>query len=151
VVVPVNYYQEDLFSFIKENKNVLCEGRKPLVSPEEGAVSCCGDFQIAHRDMWYKVRGFEESMIYRDCADGNLMIKGIIYGDGCAAVELKGKDIFHLNHGGHVLVVNGTPQFNNWNDYMYYKRGTVERTSFVETKNPETWGFSDYDFFEEIV
>jgi len=100
---------------------------------------CCGDFQIAHRDLWEKMRGFEESMIYRDCADTNIMKKGCIYGDGAELIDL---DVFHLDHDGHYLSVGGVSIKNSWEDFV---------ENFSETANSHAWGLADYEFWEEQI
>ena len=35
-------------------------------------INCCGDFQFAHRDIWNKIKGFEEQMIYSCFNDTNI-------------------------------------------------------------------------------
>ena len=67
--------------------------RKEDIGDPWSLVICCGDYQVAHRDLWHKMRGFEESMIYRNFADTNLMKKGSIYGK-ISKLKLP---IFHLS------------------------------------------------------
>lgn len=47
------------------------------VSPNDdySLINCCGDFQIAHRDVWNKIKGFEEEMIYACYVDTNIQKK----------------------------------------------------------------------------
>lgn len=99
-------------------------------------VVCCGDYQIAHRQLWEKIRGFEESMIYRNYADSNLMKKGYLYGK----IKKLLLDIFHLNHPANV-----STKLNLSNDRMMYVN------NFTGTRNPDTWGFSELNFKERIV
>jgi hypothetical protein len=85
------------------------------------------------------MKGFEEKMIYRDCADTNAMKKGMIYGE---SIEILDLDIFHLDHSGHDLKVGGKSLFNSWDDFL---------VNFESTENKDTWGFSEYKFNEEII
>jgi hypothetical protein len=98
-------------------------------------VVCGGDYQMAHRDVWKGIKGFEESMIYRGYADSNLMRKGQIYFRN----EKIYVPIFHLNHTSNSMAV---PQMNNQQEYGHL---------FQETKNSNTWGFSSYDFKTEVL
>ena len=43
-------------------------------------INCCGDFQIAHKDVWNKIRGFEEEMIYACFVDTNVQKKAVLNG-----------------------------------------------------------------------
>jgi hypothetical protein len=148
VNVPVNFFQsveKDFFSYCK--KNISKFEQAYIIQNEEWAgqynpwslVVCCGDYQLANKSVWYKMKGFEESMIYRDCADTNVMKKGKIYGNGSQILNL---DIFHLDHSGHELKVGGNPKFNSWEDYV---------VNFESTENGDDWGFVDYDFYEEVI
>jgi hypothetical protein len=148
VNVPVSFFQpveKDFFSYCK--KNITKFEQAYIIQNNEWAgqynpwslVVCCGDYQLAHKSLWYKMKGFEESMIYRDCADTNVMKKGMIYGDGSQILDL---DIFHLDHSGHELKVGGKSIFNSWEDYI---------VNFESTKNNDSWGFADYDFCEEVI
>ena len=90
-------------------------------------VVCCGDYQLAHRSLWYKMRGFEESMLYRNFADSNLMKKGSIYGN-ISKLDLP---IFHLNHSGHGDGTGGVAISNNKDQYI---------KDFTATTNSDNWG-----------
>jgi hypothetical protein len=130
VNVPVSFFQsveKDFFSYCK--RNITKFEQAHIIQNEVWAgqynpwslVVCCGDYQLAHKSLWYKMKGFEESMIYRDCADTNVMKKGMIYGNGSQILDL---DVFHLD------------------DYV---------VNFESTENTDDWGFVDYDFYEEVI
>lgn len=101
-------------------------------------IICCGDYQLAHKDLWYKMKGFEETMIYRNFADTNLMKKGAIYGK-ISKLDLP---IFHLNHYGHGDTSGGVTISNEKNKYVQ---------NFTTTENGEEWGFANYNFKIEII
>ena len=101
-------------------------------------VICCGDYQLAHRNLWYKMKGFEESMIYRNFADTNLMKKGHMYGN-ISKLKLS---VFHLNHSGHGDGTGGVSISNEKNKYVQ---------NFITTENKEDWGFVNYKFKIEKI
>jgi len=98
-------------------------------------VVCGGDYQVAHKDVWHRIRGFEESMIYRGYADSNLMRKGQIYFHN----EKIYVPIFHLNHTSNSMAVH---QMNSQQEYGHLFQGT---------RNSDTWGFSSYAFKTEVL
>lgn len=136
---------KDLYSECVNNKFHL--KRAPIIENDVWAgrydpwskIVCCGDFQAAHKDLWHKMRGFEESLIFRDCADTNLMKKGIIYGDAAEIIDL---NVFHLDHSGHGGQSGGVSIKNDWDSSV---------VNFNETSNSENWGFCNYNFFEEVI
>jgi hypothetical protein len=95
----------------------------------------CGDYQIAHRNLWEKIRGFEEAMIFRTYADSNLMKKASVIG----SISKLDLDVFHLDHP-----VNSSNAFKN-NDRIHYVN------NFTSTINPESWGFINNKYKEEII
>ncbi len=101
-------------------------------------VRCCGDFQAASKSLWHKMKGFEEGMIYRDCADSNVMKKGIIYGAGSLVIK-ENLNVFHLDHSGHGETA-GVMKKNSWEEWL---------TEFDETRNEDDWGFANHAFYEE--
>jgi hypothetical protein len=84
------------------------------------------------------MRGFEESMIYRNFADSNLMKKGYIYGK-ISKLDLP---IFHLNHTGHGDYSGGVTISNDKFKYIQ---------NFDKTDNLETWGYSEINFKIEVI
>lgn len=59
-------------------------------------VVCCGDFQLAHKDLWSEIRGFEQAMGGRCYADSNLMKRPILIGKHTAIFDEV--LVFHLDH-----------------------------------------------------
>jgi len=90
-------------------------------------VSNCGDFQMAHRNVWYAIRGFEESLNGRGWTDTNVQRKAKIYGFNIM-VEWR-LPVFHIGHDG------GFGGTNKLNDMNYAVVG------IKSTTNPDTWGF----------
>ena len=94
-----------------------------------------GDYQVAHRDIWYKIRGFEESMINRGFDDSNLMKKASKF----YKIDRLDLDVFHLDHP-----INPSANYILNNRVAYVN-------NFDETTNPETWGFSELNIPEVLI
>jgi hypothetical protein len=104
-------------------------GQEPDVEVCEGdhfsLVSCPGDFQIAPRNVWYKIRGFEESLNGRGYADSNVQRKAFAYRYGILA----SRDI-PVWHIGHERGGGGDGKVNDMHKAIFMER----------TENPSTWG-----------
>ena len=90
-------------------------------------IMACGDFQIAHRDMWFKIKGYEESMIKRLYDDSIVQYKAILLGDATIRAT-NFPPVYHLDHAR-----NNAPELLN------------EQIPPIG-QNPDTWGFSTVDF-----
>jgi hypothetical protein len=100
----------------------VCDGDKFSL------VSCPGDFQIAHRNIWYTIRGFEQSLNGRGYADSNVQRKAFVYGYKIFAT----RDI-PIWHIGHERGGGGDGKVNDMHKAIFMER----------TENPSTWGFID--------
>jgi hypothetical protein len=109
-------------------------GQQPVVQvcPEDNCslVSGCGDWQVAHRDVWNTIRGFEERLNKRGYADSNVQRKAQIY--GYKAIVEWSVPVWHIGHTGGM---SGGGAMNDMNLAIFMN----------ETTNPDTWGFSDVD------
>jgi hypothetical protein len=105
-------------------------------------VNCCGDFQLAHRDIWNKVKGFEEQMVYSCFNDTNIQKKAVLNGFNLEAeFDLP---IYHLSHTG--MGNDGShPSKQNYNDPWDW----VEW--FEESQNDDNWGFANIEIEHEII
>lgn len=105
-------------------------------------VTSCGDFQIAHRNVWYGIKGFDENLLYRGYADSNVQRKADFYGFGLQLV----RDIkaYHSQHYPDTGASGGA--VGRWND------GPVGPViDYTGTKNTDNWGFADMNFKEEVI
>ena len=124
-----------------ENQNNYSD--KPQIdSPTDkwSLVVCCGDFQIGYREIWHKIKGFEESVLYGCGIDTNIMKKASSY----AQIKILPYNVFHLNHGksGDRFEGELTPPMSDQNSII---------RDFVETTNLETWGLINEEFITEII
>jgi hypothetical protein len=133
----------DILNFLMQNKDVFPqepiwnrEISSGLTNDNYSLINCCGDFQIACKDIWYKVRGFEEAMIYRNYDDTNVQIKAAKSGYNLKTIPEF--PVFHMRHPDRM----GTSKANDWE---------IFGNKFEYTKNPETWGYTTFDFKTEII
>lgn len=151
--IPIELYtrihHQEIKSFLISSMNNF--SKKPRVVDDLGnpiwdandrwsVVVCCGDYQLAHKNVWNEIRGFEETAIGRCYADSNLMKKAALSGFNLTEIDLP---IFHLNHytPKYIKNDNETPK----NCQVTYVQ------NFDKTTNEETWGFSNVKFHEEII
>ena len=96
-------------------------------------IRCCGDFQFANKLIWEKIRGFEESMVDRGWADTHVQMKAELGGYPIRAIY--DLPVFHILHD--------------------YKKGNkINNTDIFKSKdttNPDTWGFSNYNFKQVMI
>jgi hypothetical protein len=80
-------------------------------------VEGCGDFQLAHHDLWWELRGFNEQMVGRYFADSELQWRAQHKGHAILEHEFP---IYHLDHDRSPAVTNDRnfhaldPNDENW-------------------------------------
>ena len=89
----------------------------------------CGDFTLAHRDLWHRARGYDESMKNeRISCDGRGMLQ---------LLELGGKQV-HMGHHYHLFhetASSGKGNISHGQVFEYWKN--------LPYQNPENWGLGD--------
>jgi hypothetical protein len=105
-------------------------------------INCCGDFQLAHKDVWNNIRGFEEQMIYACFQDTNIQKKASLMGHGLEAIY--DLPLYHMSHKG-MGNDGSSPSKQPYNDAWEW----VEW--FEESKNTDTWGFSNIEIEFETI
>jgi GT2 family glycosyltransferase len=105
-------------------------------------INCCGDFQLAHKDVWEKIKGFEEEMIYSCFNDTNIQKKAVL--NGCNLTAHFDLPLYHLSHTG--MGNDGSSpskqHYNNPWDWVEY---------FSESKNNDDWGLNNVEIEFEII
>jgi hypothetical protein len=105
-------------------------------------INCCGDFQLAHKNVWKNIRGFEEQMIYSCFNDTNVQKKAMLGGYNLRAYfDLP---LYHLSHTG-MGNDGSSPSKQHYNDILKW----VEY--FTETENDISWGLGDTEIEYEII
>jgi hypothetical protein len=105
-------------------------------------INCCGDFQLAHRDVWNKIKGFEEQMTYACFNDTNIQKKAVLNGYNLEA-EFN-VPLYHLSHKG-MGNDGSSPSKQKYNDAWEW----VE--FFTESQNDENWGLGNTEIEFEII
>jgi hypothetical protein len=131
----------ELLNSVKENKDrfkiqpdAVIDGKSVWDSGDVWSlVVGCGDFQFAHKKVWYGIKGFEESCGGRCYADSNLMKKGALY----FKIEKANVPLYHLNHGTNK---NSSP-----NEILPMNDRIVCVNDFTDTSNSENWGWDNYN------
>ena len=94
-------------------------------------INCCGDFQLAHKNVWDKIKGYEEEMIYACFNDTNIQKKAVLNGYGLEAIY--DLPLYHLSHRG--MGNDGSSPskqiYNNAWDWVEW---------FTESQNNNDWG-----------
>jgi len=133
--------RETLIEFIAPNGDMFNTpgmGKQGKTALFEGdiwsMVNGCGDFQIAHRHIWYDIKGFEESLLGRGYADSNLHKKAWLAGYNIDV--LWDLFVFHIGHdNGNAGGANAGVGY--WND------GNLAVKEFTTSTNTGNWGFFD--------
>jgi len=115
-----------IFPSLTMNKTMLYQMPESQHHVASSLICACGDMQIAHKETWHAIKGFEESMIKRMYIDSIVQYKVIM-------------------NGGTVRVTNFPPVYHI--DHERNNAPSVQNIQQPEIgKNPDTWGFSDIQF-----
>jgi hypothetical protein len=133
----------------REFRDEMDRTSKPRIFPAQvtpndkwSIMNCCGDFQTAHKDIWHKIKGFEEEMLYACFGDTNVQKKAVLNGFNLEAhYDLP---LYHLSHKG-MGNDGSSPSKQHYNDPWDW----VEW--FEETQNDENWGFGNIEIEYEII
>ena len=105
-------------------------------------IACCGDYQIATREIWHSIKGFEEELIYSLYTDTNIQKKAVEHGFNIKALYKPA--LFHIDHGkGGGGFLTGANKVSN----DFYRSITYQK----ETENTDAWGFGDTEIEFEML
>lgn len=116
LMLPVLSMNKELMLKQPEDKHHICAS----------IIQACGDFQVAHRETWIKIKGFEENMTKRLYHDTNVQYKVIMNGGKILASNTP--HIYHIEHER-----NNSPENTN-----------IIKHSYPST-NDEDWGSIKYN------
>ena len=122
--------------------------------------NCCGDFQLASKNLWYKIRGYEEMMLYSCFVDTNVQKKAVLY--GFDLIPVYDVPLYHMSHQNHLpqggstenLHKNGEEKSPKYNDAEYWVENFdkyLEHDHIMYSRNTDTWGFSNVEIEFEII
>ncbi len=157
--------REIQYKEVIENINGLDSYRKKLgettkprmfptkVTPNDvwSIFNCCGDFQLAHKNLWLKIRGLEEGMLAACFVDTNAQKKSTLYGFNL--VPIYDVPLYHMSHEGMGNDgSNPTKQYyNNAWEWVEHFNKHIEHDHIMYSKNSDTWGFSDVEIEHEVI
>ena len=143
---------------LRENlSNIPARHFPAKVTPNDNysLINCCGDFQIAHRDVWNKIKGFEEEMIYACFVDTNVQKKAVL--NNYNLEVLYEPALYHMEHGAYFTKADGTRVQDEENTGAYkgetnaYNDAFKWVENFQSTKNMDNWGLRDVDIEVETI
>jgi len=105
-------------------------------------INCCGDFQLAHKDLWFKIKGFEERMIFACFSDTNVQKKAVLNGFNLEAIY--DIPLYHMSHKG-MGNDGSSPSKQHYNDPWEW----IE--FFNESQNSDDWGLINIDIEYETI
>jgi hypothetical protein len=142
-IIPLGYQniqtvRDFLYKTITDERRIF---ERVQQGDDYSIINCCGDFQMAHKNVWHEIRGFEQHLIYPLFADTNIQKKAVMHEFGLHA--LFDIPFFHIHHpvnaGGYGTV---NKKGNDAN---------IAIRNAGKTINPDTWGFSDVEIEYEVV
>jgi hypothetical protein len=139
----------------EELYNTIPERHFPAkVTPNDhySLINCCGDFQLAHKNVWFTIKGFEENMIYSCFIDTNAQKKAVI--ENCGLQVLYNPPLFHMEHTPYSVNEKGerikTKEFHN--STIQNVNNDVYRfvEVFNQTENTNDWGLNNVEIEFEV-
>ena len=118
-------------------------------------INCCGDFQLAHKNVWEKIRGFEEEMIYQCFVDTNVQKKSVL--NGFDLKVLYNPPLYHMEHGAYYTKDDGTRVADPKNkgsfkgDQKAYNDAWKYVEMFKTSTNKKSWGLNNVLIEHEII
>jgi len=113
--------------------------------------NCCGDFQLAPKNLWWKIRGYEEPMLYACFIDTNVQKKAVLY--GFDLVPIYDVPLYHMSHKGMSPTDGFSPSKQYFNDawqWVEYFDKHLELGHDLYTYNADTWGYSNVEIEFEV-
>jgi FkbM family methyltransferase len=112
--------------------------------------NCCGDFQLSTKNIWYKLRGYEEPMLYACFVDTNVQKKSVLY--GFDLVPIYDIPLYHMSHKG-MGNDGSSPSKQYYNDawqWVEYFDRHEDLGHIMYSYNADTWGYSNVEIEFEV-
>jgi FkbM family methyltransferase len=123
---------------------------KVTPNDEYSIFNCCGDFQLAPKNVWYKLRGYEEPMLYACFVDTNVQKKSVLYGFNL--VPVYDIPLYHMSHKG-MGNDGASPSKQHYNDawqWVEHFNKYEEHGHIMFSRNEDTWGYSNVEIEFEV-
>jgi hypothetical protein len=134
-----------LRDYIYINSEERVQNEATVSGDNYSIINCCGDFQLAPKHIWNEIKGFEEELIYPLYADTNVQKKSVKHGFNLKAIF--NPPMFHINHGSKGWGGGGFAEGINKKANDIHQAVTFQE----QTKNPNTWGFSNIEIEYETL
>jgi FkbM family methyltransferase len=138
--------ESNLIDYIhKSNKNVLYQLWQKNVDLFNASAANLFNFQLATKNLWLKIKGYEEQMIYNGYVEFNLQKKALLYGFNI----INTNDIL-LNYSSNIILKQNqlNNDINKWiNQFDKY----IQHDHIMISRNKDTWGFSDIEIEYEVI
>jgi FkbM family methyltransferase len=142
---------------LDEYRKYLDETTEPRYFPTKvtpndnySIFNCCGDFQLASKNLWYKLRGYEEPMLYACFVDTNVQKKSVLYGFNL--VPIYNIPLYHMSHKG-MSNDGSSPSKQYYNGAMewieYFDKYYIH-DHIMFSRNEDTWGYSNVEIEFEV-
>jgi hypothetical protein len=142
----MNFQEWDkLRDYIYINSEERVQNEATVTGDNYSIINCCGDFQLAPKHIWNEIKGFEEELIYPLYADTNVQKKSVKHGFNLKAIF--NPPMFHINHGSKGWGGGGFAEGINKKANDIHQAVTFQE----QTKNPNTWGFSNIEIEYETL
>ena len=102
-------------------------------------IGNCGDFQLASKELWNSIKGFEEGMINSAWGTDSSIQAKVVKNNFKLKISTK-PNVYHISHGNRSH--GNTPVTNDM--YKYF-------INIGKSHNDDSWGFSNYNFEQEII
>jgi len=133
---------------------------KVTPNDEYSIFNCCGDFQLATKNLWFKIRGYEEPMLYSCFVDTNAQKKDVLY--GFDLIPIYDVPLYHMSHKNHLPQGGNTenlheaankkpPVYNDAWDWVETFDKYLEHDQIMFSRNADTWGFSNIEIEHETI
>jgi FkbM family methyltransferase len=150
-VISNSYKLNDYREYL--NKTTQPRHFPTKVTPNDNysIFNCCGDFQLAPKNLWYKIRGYEEPMLYACFADTNVQKKAVLY--GFDLVPIYDVPLYHMSHKG-MGNDGSSPSKQYYNDaweWVEFFDKYEDYGHIMFSRNADTWGFSNVEIEFEVI
>jgi hypothetical protein len=149
-VIQNKHKLEDYHKYLDQTSKPRYAYAKVTPNDNYSLINCCGDFQIAHRDLFHKVKGFEEGMPYKCFVDTNIQKKAVLNG-----FKIKAEfdlPVYHMSHTNmlpqahteeiHKISKEKIPKYNDSWDWVEY---------FDQSQNDNDWGLGSTEIEFELI
>ena len=165
--------RETEYSEVIKNKSNLKEYREYLnktssprffpakVTPNDNysIINCCGDFQLASKNVFLKIRGYEENMCYKCFIDTNIQKKAVLYGyDLKVHYDLP---LYHMSHKNilpqestkdlHETADKKSPVYNDAWGWVETFDKYIKHDHIMFSRNNDNWGLLDTEIEYEMI